>query len=298
MKAIGVFSARVRVEEKQIIAAAGVAGCPAVPVLPASTPLPPGPVSPHQAMLGGFHHDGQSGEAGTPIGVLIDRCANRAVAAVSLQLARTGGIHTIDAGLAATGNRIAVASALESAGVPRPLSLVGFSEESSVSAAARLGFPVTLFGMTPGSTSTVLLDADTADAVIEHRVVLGEASEAIVLLQAGAPGASDRTLVHVVGGHAIATVGAAIDPVGLIVAERAADVLGAGSIAIELARTASGIVVWDAVPVADFRLAEPIGDVSVAEAIARLAARSLHPIPGNGAVTLAGEVRRDLALTA
>jgi glutathione synthase/RimK-type ligase-like ATP-grasp enzyme len=297
VKAIGVFSARVRVEEKQIIAAAGVAGCLAVPVLPASTPLPPGPASPHQATLGG-HRDGAD-NAG-PVGVLVDRCANRAVAAVTLHLARIGGIRTIDAGVAATGNRIEIASALEAAGIPRPVTLVGFSEESSVDAAARLGFPVTLLGMLPGSTSTALQDADTADAVIEHRVVLGEASEAIVLLQEGAPVSSARTIVHVVGGAAVATSGMPVDATGLLLAERAARALGAGVIAIELAQTASGLIVWDALPVVDFRGAAPVGEISVAEAIARLAARELAApvVPGNGQVAVVGEVQRDVALSA
>jgi [lysine-biosynthesis-protein LysW]--L-2-aminoadipate ligase len=297
VKAIGVFSARVRVEEKQIIAAAGAAGCHAVPVLPASTPLPPGPVSPHQVTLGGAWN---GAEPSALVGVLVDRCANRAVAAVTLHLARIGGIRTIDAGLAATGNRVEVASALEAAGIPRPATLVGFSEESSVGAAGRLGFPVTLLGLMPGSSSTALQDADTAEAVIEHRVVLGEASEAIVLLQQGTPEVSARTIVHVVAGTAVATSGTPVDASGLMLAERAATALGAGVIAIELTRTESGLIVWDALPVVDFRHAEPVAELSVAEAIARLAARELAAsvVPGNGQVTLVGEVQRGVALSA
>ena len=302
MKAIGVYSARVRVEEKQIIAAVGDAGCLAVPVLPASMPLPPGPASPHQAMLGDVRNGSSDEGTQVPLDVIIDRCTNRAVAGVSLQLARLGGVAVIDAGLAATGSRVAVASALERAGIPRPASMVGFSEASSVDAAGHLGYPVTLFGLVPGTSSTPLQDADTADAVIEHRVVLGDDSEAIVLIQAGAPDPGERSLVHVVGGAAIATAGISVDAVGLMLAERAAVALGAGFVTIELARTPSGLVVWDALPVVDFRQAAPVGEMSVAGAIASLALKaSSNPVNGRsdgGQATLVGEVRRDFALSA
>ncbi|CAN0469669.1 unnamed protein product, partial [Phaeothamnion confervicola] len=82
--------------------------------------------------------------------------------------------------------------------------LIAFSEESGIEAARRIGFPATLMPLTPGESGTTLHDEDTADAVIEHRVVLGTDSEAIVLIQAGAPAATERTTIHVVGGRAIA----------------------------------------------------------------------------------------------
>jgi hypothetical protein len=143
-------------------------------------------------------------------------------------------------------------------------------------------------------------DADTADAVIEHRVVLGEASEAIVLLQAGAPAADQRTIVHVVDGRAIAFDGAPVSVEGLTMAEYSARTLDASLIAIELAETDNGLVVWDAIPVAEFRLAQQLGDLSVAEAIARLAtsgelvgaARETRPS------ALDEEVRHGFALSA
>lgn len=276
MTAIGVLCARVRVEEKQIIAAIGEAGFVAVPVPPASAPLPPGPASPECAMLGEIL-DATTGETlRQPVGVIIDRAVNRSVAAATLPLVRLGGIRTIDAGTAATGTRLQVAAALAVAGVPRPASLVGFSEASSVAAVASLGYPSTMLGAVPGSSTTHLHDADTADAVIEHRVVLGEEDEAIVLLQAGAPGAEARTLVHVIGGRAIAIDGAGATDDGLAIAEQVARVLQASMVTVELARTDEGLVVWDVLPVSDFRQARLLGEASVAEAIARVAvARAL-----------------------
>lgn len=275
MTATGVLCARVRIEEKQIIAALGDAGMVAMPVPPASTPLPPDPASP-LAALGRFI-DATTGEAiDQAVSCIIDRAQNRAVAGATLPLLRAQGVRTIDAGLAATGSRLDIAIALSRAGLPRPRALTGFSEASGARAAAEIGFPATLLGMTPGGTTTHLLDHDTADAVIEHRVVLGSEGEAIFLLQADAPDATARALIHVVGGRAIAIEG--IDPTGeeLDIAERAALALDASLVAIELARTGQrgSTVVWDAQPVGDFRAARQLGEATVAGAIAALAVRS------------------------
>jgi len=292
--AIGVFCARVRVEEKQIIAAIGAAGFVAVPVPPASAPLPPGPASPEFAMLGEIL-DATTGETlRQPVQVIVDRAVNRSVAAATLPLVRLGGIRTVDAGVAATGTRLQVAAALAVAGVPRPPALIGFSEASSNVAAASLGYPATLLGLTPGSSTTHLHDADTADAVIEHRVVLGEESEAIILLQAGAPRDDQRTLVHVVEGRAVASDGAATTDDGLAIAEQVARVLQASMVTVELAQTEAGLVVWDVFPVSDFRQARLLGDQSVAEAIAKAA---IAHAQSAGSAGHAGEGRHGFALS-
>lgn len=275
MTATGVLCARVRMEEKQIIAALGDAGMVAMPVPPASTPLPPDPASPLAAL--GRLIDATTGEAiDQAVSCIIDRAQNRAVAGATLPLLRAQGVRTIDAGLAATGNRLDIAIALSRAGLPRPQALAGFSEASGIRAATEIGFPATLLGLTPGGVTTHLLDHDTADAVIEHRVVLGSEGEAVFLLQAGAPDATARVLVHVVGGQAIAIEGTDPTDEELRIAERAACALDASLIAIELARTGQrgSTVVWDAHPVGDFRTARQLGEVTVAAAIAALAARS------------------------
>ncbi len=275
--ATGVLCARVRMEEKQIIAALGDAGMVAMPVPPASAPLPPDPAS-SLAALGRITEATAAESVDRSLSCIIDRAPNRAVAAATLPLLRGQGVQTIDAGLAATGNRLEVATALSHAGVPRPKSLAAFSEASGIQAAAELGFPSTLLGLTPGGATTHLHDHDTADAVIEHRVVLGNEAEAIFLLQAGAPDASARTRVHVVGGRAVAIEGVDADAKELDIAERAARALGASLVVIELARTGHtgtvehGTVVWDIHPVSDFRNARQLGDESVAGAIASLAA--------------------------
>ena len=281
MSATGVLCARVRVEEKQIIAALGEAGVIAMPVPPASTPLPPGPASREIAALGGFQ-DATTGETiRRELTSIIDRCQNRAVAAATLPLIRAQGIRTLDAGLAASGNRLQIATALAGGGIPRPECLIAFSEPSGLAAADHLGFPSTLLSLTPGGASIHLHDRDTADAVIEHRVVLGGDREAIFLLQAGAPAQHQRAIVHVVGGRAIATDGADLGVEGLSLAEACAQVLEASLVAITIATGVAGLMVWDVQPVGDFRDAQLIGERTIPAAIAELVV-SRSRIAANG----------------
>ena len=159
-----------------------------------------------------------------------------------------------------------------------------------MAAAARLGYPATMFPMLHSSPAASLPDADTADAVIEHRVVLGTAEEESVMLQAGAlVGDTEWYRIHCAGFDVVAVDGDILPPMeATAVAEQAARVLDAGSIAIDVAFIDSRWVAWDAVPLADFRKATQIGEIAVADAIAAHALRKL--------AARAGEVR-DVALT-
>jgi hypothetical protein len=272
--AIGVLCARVRVEEKQIIAALERAGVVSMPIPPATMPLPTGPtLQDVQQLIAGI----PGSEGVTPL-VMIDRIANRAVGRSINRLLRNAGVVIVDAGVASRRNRLQVASVWERAGVPRPRSLAAFSEATAMAAATQLGYPATMFPMLHSSPTASLPDADTADAVIEHRVVLGTAEEEIVMLQAGALlGDTEWYRIHLAGFRAVAVDGDAPPPVGAItVAEQAASVLHAGSIAIDVARIDGEWVAWDALPLADFRKATQLGEVPVADAISAHALAKLN----------------------
>jgi [lysine-biosynthesis-protein LysW]--L-2-aminoadipate ligase len=188
-----------------------------------------------------------------------------------LPLLRFGGAEVIDAGIAATGTRLEVATALARAGVPRPRSYIAMSEASAMAAAAELGYPATLLPQQAGGAQTTLFDHDTAEAVIEHRVVLGTHGEAIMLLQAGAPADRQRGRHHVVSGEVIAVDGALTDRRARELAVAAANALGARAVTVDVAEVGGALVVWDVVPVADFRAAIQVGGRSVGGAIAALA---------------------------
>jgi hypothetical protein len=279
------------VEEKQIISAFGDAGALAMPVLPASTPMPPGPatsVASPEAATGTI--DVNDPELKT----LIDRCPNRYVAGATFSILRARGVRVIDAGLASSGSRLDVARALAAAGLPRPATLVGFSEDSCNAAVRQLGVPSSLFSLKAERGWTMMLDEDTADAVIEHLMVLGTDAESVVLIQAGAPVESVVSTIHVVAGRAIAVDGAAPSTAAIELAERAGSTLHAGVVAIQVATVNGAMVIWDVLPVADFRAAQLLGDMTMGQAIAALTLSGSEVEAGkpSGAV-LNGEVRHD-----
>lgn len=282
---VGLLCSRVRVEEKGILAAlsgAGVPGC----TIPPDQPLP-APVD--------------VADSASP-GVTIDRYANRTAAPVVLGLLAARGVPTIDAGLAARGNRVEIALALQAAGLPRPEMQVAIGEAAALALVSASVSPMTLLPLTPGLAGIALWDLDTAEAVLEHRSVLGGASENVFILQQGAPVAADRVTMTVVGGVVVGveTPGErSVWPEAMALAAQAARVLRAGLVGVELVHTAAGWVIWDIVPVPDFRTAIAVGCESVAAAIADLAIQrlgeqatrivpfelaTLHRVPAGGVV--------------
>lgn len=264
--AVGVLCARVRVEEKRIMAALESSGVLTMPVPPAAMPLPPGPtLQDVQRII----NEAPGCEDALPL-VMIDRVANRATGRIVNRLLRVAGVSIIDAGVASRRNRLQVASVWESAGVPRPRTLAAFSESTAMTAANQLGYPATMLPMIHSSTTASLLDADTADAVIEHRVVLGTSEEEVVMLQAGAlVQGTEWYRIHTAGFQAVAVDGESTPPVEACeLAGFAAKSLDAGSVAIEVAFIDGRWVAWDALPLVDFREAKLLGSFTVEEAIA------------------------------
>jgi hypothetical protein len=287
VKLTGVFCARVRVEEKQIISAFGDAGAVAMPVLPASVPMPPGPVS--SSTTPGSIAGISSIDVNDPdLGAIIDRCTNRYVTETTFSLLRARGVRIIDAGIAGSGSRLDVARLLLAAGLPRPATLVGFSEDSCNAAVRQLGTPCSLLSLKAERGWTLMLDEDTADAVIEHLMVLGTDAESVVLIQSGAPVESAVSTIHLVGGKAIAYDGPLPDAGAVELAERAADILQSGIVAVQIALVNGTQVIWDVLPVADFRTAHLFGEQTMGQAIAA------HVIAGDrSGSSLNGEVRHD-----
>lgn len=265
MATVGVLSARARVEEKAMMAALAEAGIVSALFPPADEPLPIGPL-PVSA-------------GGRPFPVphiVIDRHPNRRIARPVLATCRARGVPALCAGIAATGDRLAVASALEAAGLPRPLTALYTSEQAALQAVEVIGFPCTLLPLDTQGAGIELIDIDVAEAVLEHRAVLGSSDGAIGLIQSGAPVSDTRIVVIVVDSSAVAAAPAVTvpDPV-LRLAEDAARALCAEFIGIEIATSSHGALVWDAHPVPDFRQTMPVDSISVPEAIVAAVERRL-----------------------
>lgn len=286
--AVSVLCARMRMEEKWVIEALAEAGMPARQLPPSFAPLPigPSPSEPFAVMTA-------NGSADRVSGIVVDRCADRAVARATMPLLRASGCTVVDGGLAASGTRLDVARALAAAGLPRPATALITSEDAGTAAASALGWPVTLLPLDPGGPGIVLVDRDIAEATLEHREVLGGSEATISLVQAGAFRSENGISAIVAGGRLIGVSGA----VASVAAERIAElaemtshVLGAAVLGVEIAVTATGPVVWDARPVPDFRDLSETGRKAVAGAIANVVSERLASAATPSLVGLDGDL--------
>jgi hypothetical protein len=275
MATVGVLCARGRIEENAIMAALAEAGIVSALFPPADEPLPVDPMSPSPT--------------GRPFPVpqiVVDRHPTRQIARAVLATCDALGVPVLCAGIAATGDRLDVASALAAYGLPRPLTALCTSEDAGIEAVAAMGLPATLLPLELKSTPIALLDQDAGEAVLEHRAVLGGVEGSLALIQAGSPSSENLFKVIVVDGSACALETTSRTPFpdqALGLAEHAARALNADLVAIVIAMHFGNPVVWDARPVPDFRDAMPISDRTVAQAIAQAVENRLGTVvPGHG----------------
>ncbi len=97
------------------------------------------------------------------------------------------GVPTINhhAVAATCASKLATSAALEAAGVPTPATAVAFSPEAALRAAEDLGYPVVLKPVA-GSWGRLLArinDRDAAEALLEHKAVLGGPEHSLFYLQ-------------------------------------------------------------------------------------------------------------------
>jgi hypothetical protein len=275
MATVGVLCARGRVEEKALMTALAEAGIVSALFPPADEPLPIGP-QPVAA-------------DGLPFPVpqiVIDRHPNRQIARAVLTTCRALGVPALSAGIAATGDRLDVASVLAAKGLPRPTTALCTSADAALAAVAATGLPATLLPLDLQTPPIALLDMDAAEAVVEHRFVLGGAEGTLGLIQAGSPSANDLFTVIVVDGVASALGSEKDLPASeeaIRLAEETAHALRADVVAVVVASLAGELTVWDVRPVPDFRDAFAIVDASVATTITRAVERRLQvlaePVP-------------------
>jgi glutathione synthase/RimK-type ligase-like ATP-grasp enzyme len=250
------------VEEKQLMVALAEAGFAVLPLSPAADPAPLGP-SPRWPLA-------DASASGVAAQLVIDRLQDRALAAATLRVKRAEGVIIISAGIAAIENRLAVAMTLSRAGLLRPAAYVVHDEASALAAVELTGYPASFLPLEPKTDGLVLFDRDTAEAVMEHRDVLGVRHDALGIMQAGSAG--QALTVIVAGGQVIGYQGndALAITHAFELAKAAAVALHADLVGIVLVETASGVVIWDVDPMPDFRAAHAVGEESVAGAIVKM----------------------------
>ncbi len=142
--------------------------------------------------------------------VVVERCINHSRALYSLRILNDRGIPTVNTAAVADtcGNKLQTTSALAAAGVASPRTLVAFTPESALEAIEALGYPVVL-KPSVGSWGRLLArvnDRDAAEAVLEHKEVLGSYHHSIFYIQEYVKKPERDIRAFVIGDQTIAAI--------------------------------------------------------------------------------------------
>jgi [lysine-biosynthesis-protein LysW]--L-2-aminoadipate ligase len=119
--------------------------------------------------------------------IILERCIGHARAIAALRILADWGMRTVNTiGVASTcGDKMATTSALTAQGIPSPRTLVAFTPQSALEAIDMVGYPAVLKPAV-GSWGRLLCkvnDREAAEAVLEHKRVLGSYHHSIFYIQ-------------------------------------------------------------------------------------------------------------------
>lgn len=190
---IGVLYSRLRVEEKWIFAALQQRG-----------------VDFERLDDRSIHFDVDNPAPWQQFDAVLERSISYARGLYALKTLNAWGIPTVNTAAVAEacGDKIATANALSAAGVPQPATMIAFTPESALEAIETFGYPVVLKPVV-GSWGRLLAkinDRDAAEAILEHKSVLGSYQHSIFYFQEfiEKPGRDIRVLM--VGDQAITAI--------------------------------------------------------------------------------------------
>jgi [lysine-biosynthesis-protein LysW]---L-2-aminoadipate ligase len=170
MTRVAVLISRIRVEEKLLLAALEAAGA-AVRIV----------------------NDGElvfalgDGNSVLDADVVLERSVSTARGLYALRLFEHAGLPTVNSYYTAStcADKVLTTAALDEAGIAQPRARVAFTPESALAAIEELGYPAVIKPVV-GSWGRLLArinDRDAAEAVLEHKEVLGSYQHSIVYIQ-------------------------------------------------------------------------------------------------------------------
>ncbi len=119
--------------------------------------------------------------------VIVERCINHSRALYSLQYLNGWGVPTVNSAHVADvcGNKFNTTLALITSGVPSPRTLLAYTPESALEAIEQLGYPVVLKPAVGswGRLISKVNDRESAEAILEHKTVLGSYQHSIFYIQ-------------------------------------------------------------------------------------------------------------------
>ena len=199
------------------------------------------------------------------VDAVIERSINHSRALHAIRLFESYGIKCFNKGEVARicGDKLLTSIALENHNVPQPKVMVAFTEESALEAIEKIGYPVVLKPAV-GSWGRLLSkvnDRDAAEAILEHKAILGSYHHSIFYIQKYVEKQGRDIRSFVVGGECIAAIYRTSEhwitntargsvatncPVTNEIAElsiKAAEAVGEGIVAIDLFETKDGLQV-------------------------------------------------------
>lgn len=197
--------------------------------------------------------------------VVVERSINHSRALHGLRLFESAGVKCVNTYNVATicGDKLLTSCALSEQNVPQPEVRVAFTEESALRAIEEMGYPVVLKPAV-GSWGRLLSkvnDRDAAEAILEHKTVLGSYHHSIFYIQKYVEKRGKDIRSFVIGDKCIAAIyrtsphwitntargGVATNCVVTDelndISVRAAKAVGGGIVAIDVFETAHGLMV-------------------------------------------------------
>ncbi|HEY7489877.1 MAG TPA: lysine biosynthesis protein LysX [Candidatus Tectomicrobia bacterium] len=207
--------------------------------------------------------------------IILERCINHSRALYALHMLHGWGVKTVNSAEVARicGDKLLTTLALMQHKVPVPPNMVAFTPEAALEAIETLGYPVVLKPCIGswGRLLSKINDRDAAEAILEHKQILGSYHHSIYYIQkyVDKPGRDIRSFV--VGDETIAAIYRRSDhwitntalggkaskcPVTPEIADlscRAAQAVGGGMLAIDLLESPEGILVNEVNYTMEFR---------------------------------------------
>ena len=197
-----------------------------------------------------------------PFDVVLERAIQHSRAVYMLKIFEDAGIPTVNPHRVAVtcGDKFLVSQAMIHAGIPTPRCKLAFTPESALEAIEQLGYPVVLKPVVGswGRMVSKINDRDAAEAILEHRSVLGNYQHSIFYIQEyiDKPGRDIRSFV--IGDECIAAIyrtsnhwitntargglatNCPVTPEMADMSLRAAQAVGGGVVAIDILETKDG----------------------------------------------------------
>lgn len=141
---------------------------------------------------------------------VVERCINHSRALHALRLFESAGVKCVNTYNVANicGDKLLTSIALQEHHVPQPEVRVAFTEESAIEAIESMGYPVVLKPAVGswGRLLSKINDRDAAEAILEHKAILGSYHHSIFYIQKFVEKKGRDIRTFVVGDECIAAI--------------------------------------------------------------------------------------------